>query len=395
MTSLTSAVVWAAEISPERLTEVCGEQPGAACRWVLEKTDVKALAIVADVFMRRMLIVVLIWLIAIALNRATRLLIKRVGKSIEGAARSGGIEKMRDRTPSMLLNTGAVGMRSAARANTTTQVLRSVSSFVIYSMATLYSMSALGLQVGPLVAGAGIAGVALGFGAQSMVRDFLGGIFLLIEDQFGVGDVIDVASTVNGSPGTVGTVEAVTLRVTSVRDVYGTIWHIPNGQIRRVGNTSQGWARALLDISVPYGVDLEEASETIRQVAAEVCHSREFGPEILGEPEVWGVQDLGPDAVVIRLVIKTRPGEQWRIMRALRSRLHNALHEAGVGHPFAQHTVWLRDATLPSPDETSAELTTPESTPPEPTRPIKWPPTGEWTPTGEWAPTGEWTPTGE
>jgi small conductance mechanosensitive channel len=249
---------------------------------------------------------------------------------------------MRERTTNLLIETGADGIRSADRAKTTTLVLRSVASVIIYSLAILYSLAVLGAQVGPLIAGAGIVGVALGFGAQSMVRDFLGGVFLLIEDQFGVGDQIDVASTVDGSPGVSGSVEAVTLRTTSIRDVKGTIWHIPNGEIRRVGNMSQGWARALLDLPVPYDSDLDHVIEVIQSVADEVCHSSQFGPEILGEPDIWGVEDLGADAVVVRLVIKTRPGEQWAIMRALRVRVLEAFTEAGIGRPFAQRTVWLR-----------------------------------------------------
>ena len=330
------------EVSPARLQQVCGSNPSAACRWMLEHTNNRLLASAANVVSERLVPVIIIWVVAFVANRVIRLVLKRVGRRIEGAADSGRWERMRAKTPDLLLNTGSVGVRSAARAKTTTAVLRSVSSVVVYGLAVLYSTAALGLKVGPLVAGAGIVGVALGFGAQSMVRDFLGGIFLLVEDQFGVGDSIDVGGNVDGAPGISGTVEGVTLRTTSIRDVYGTIWHVPNGEIRRVGNKSQGWARALLDVSVPYGTDIDDATELIRTVAYEVCHSPEFGPEILGEPEVWGVEDLSPDAVVIRLVIKTRPGEQWPIMRALRVRVHDALEESGIGHPGARHTVWIR-----------------------------------------------------
>ena len=331
-----------ADVTAERLHQICGSDPGTACRWVLERTDNRWLAHVADNVIGPFVQIIIIWVVAVLLNRVVRLAIKRIGRHIEGAAFSSRIQKMRARTPNMLLETGTVGIRSAARAKTTTSVLRSITSVVIYSLAVLYSFAALGAQVGPLIAGAGIAGVALGFGAQSMVRDFLGGVFLLIEDQFGVGDQIDVASTVDGSPGVSGSVEAVTLRTTSIRDVKGTIWHVPNGEIRRVGNMSQGWARALLDLPVPYGSDIERVIEVITSVADTVCHSSQFGPEILGEPEIWGVEDLGPDAVVVRLVIKTRPGEQWAIMRALRIRILEAFTEAGIGRPFAQRTVWLR-----------------------------------------------------
>ncbi len=341
-------MIWAAPLStvlagvtPERLHQVCSDDPGTACRLMLDWTDNRWLAHMADNVVGPIIQIIVIWAVAIVVNRVIRLVIKRIGRHIEGAAESGRFEKMRARAPRMFVETGSVGIRSAARAKTTTAVLRSITTFVVYAIAALYSLSMVGLDLGPLIAGAGIAGVALGFGAQSMVRDFLGGMFMLIEDQFGVGDVIDVASTVDGADGVVGTVEQVTLRTTSVRDVNGTIWHVPNGEVRRVGNMSQGWARALLDVPVPYGTDLAEAEAIIASVAHEVTHAPANWPEVLAEPEVWGVQELGPDAVVIRLVIKTRPGEQWAIARALRAELHDAFVDAGIERPFAQRELWL------------------------------------------------------
>ena len=143
-------------------------------------------------------------------------------------------------------------MRSAARAATIGQVLRSLSSAVIYTFAAMYVLAELGLQLGPLIAGAGVAGVALGIGAQSLVRDFLSGMFMLIEDQYGVGDVIDVGVAS-------GTVEAVTLRTTRLRDLNGTVWHVPNGTIARIGNQSQQWGRAVVDTLVATGT-LEASS---------------------------------------------------------------------------------------------------------------------------------------
>lgn len=331
-----------ADVSAERMQQVCGTTPSDVCEWVLNQTDSRLLAKLADNVVEPFLSVVLIWVIALVVNRVARLVIKRIGRRLEGAAHSGSIDRLRGKTPEMLLNTGRVSMRSAARAQTTTGVLRSLSSLVIYSIAVLYSLEAVGVRVGPLIAGAGILGIALGFGTQSMVRDFIGGAFMLIEDQFGVGDVVEVAAVVDGSPGVVGVVEHVTMRTTDVRDERGTIWHIPNGEIRRVGNMSQGWARALLDVAVPYGTDLAEACELIEGVANEVVHSTRFKPEILSEPEIWGVQELGASAVSIRLVIKTRPGEQWPIMRELRKRLHERFTEVGLSMPFPQQTVWLR-----------------------------------------------------
>lgn len=332
----------ASSVSPERLADVCGDDPSGACRTVLNWTDNRFLAHLADNVVEPAFQILIIWIIAVAVNRIIRYFIKRIGRHIEGAAESGRFARLKARTPNVLLETGSVSIRAAARAKTTTTVLRSGSSGVVYSVALLYSFDVLGLRLGPLFAGAGIAGVALGFGAQSMVKDFLGGMFMLIEDQFGVGDVIDVSDAVGGAKGVMGTVEAVTLRITSVRDANGTIWHIPNGEIRRIGNMSQGWARALLDVPVPYGADLDVAVDLIRDVATRVTERPEFRSEVLAPPDVWGVEDLGPQAVMIRLVIKTRPGEQWPIARALRAEIHDAFSAAGMAIPYGHQSVWLR-----------------------------------------------------
>ena len=191
----------------------------------------------------------------------------------------------------------------------------------------------IGVELGPLIAGAGILGVALGFGSQSLVRDFLSGIFILVEDQFGVGDIVNLDGQ------TSGVVEAVSLRTTRLRAVDGTVWHVPNGEIRRVGNMSQHWSRALLDVQVAYATDLARAQELIGDVARELWRE---DPHILEEPEVWGVEDLGPNGIVIRLVVKTTPSEQWRVSRLLRERLKTAFDEAGIEIPFPQQTIWHR-----------------------------------------------------
>jgi small conductance mechanosensitive channel len=193
------------------------------------------------------------------------------------------------------------------------------------------------VSIGPLIAGAGIAGIAIGFGAQALVRDYLTGIFMLTEDQYGVGDVVDVGEAS-------GVVERVTLRLTILRDLEGTVWYVPNGEIRRVGNKSYQWARALLDIGVAYDEDVTKASQVIKQVADDLWTERCPQTTIIEEPEVWGVEDLGADAVVIRLAVKTSPGQQWAVSRELRARIKHALDDAGIVIPFPQQTVWLHDA---------------------------------------------------
>ncbi|MBS1846830.1 MAG: mechanosensitive ion channel family protein [Actinobacteria bacterium] len=339
-------------VDPQRLGEVCGVHPTTACRLGLEWTDNAFLAHAAQHVIAPALRIVVIWMIAVIVNRVVRRLIRRVGRHLEGAAESDRFARFKAKAPSVLVETGSVSIRAAARAKTTTAVLRSVSSVVVYSIAAIYSLSVIGIRLGPLAAGAGIIGVALGFGAQTMVKDFLAGMFMLTEDQFGVGDVIDVSGSVDGSVGVRGTVEAVTLRITSVRDVNGTIWHIPNGDIRRVGNMSQGWARSLLDVVVPFGTDLDRAEAIIAEVAQRVTTAPEYRSEVLAPPEIRGVEAMDPTSVTIRVVVKTRPGEQWPITRALRAGLHDAFVEAGIKPPSTRHEIMVRP--VPESDPPSA-----------------------------------------
>jgi small conductance mechanosensitive channel len=225
--------------------------------------------------------------------------------------------------------------RLKQRAGALGAVLRSVASITIYTVAIIMVLGEFDISLGPLLAGAGIAGVALGFGAQSLVRDFLSGIFILVEDQYGVGDIVDLGEAT-------GTVEEVTLRVTRVRDVQGTLWHVPNGEIRRVGNQSQLWARVILDVEVAFDTDLSEATAVVKAVADALWREGSEGAPILEEPEIWGVERFGPDAIVLRLAAKTEPGSQWALARELRVRIKRAFDEHGIEIPFPQRTVWLR-----------------------------------------------------
>jgi len=250
---------------------------------------------------------------------------------------SGGIRERlgaaRTHAPSALLDTGELTPRSTQRVEALATVLRSVASFVIWLTAAFMVLGQLGIELGPLLAGAGIVGVAIGFGSQSLVKDFLAGIFILVEDQFGVGDTVDLGEAV-------GIVEVVSLRTTRLRSVDGTVWHVPNGEIRRVGNKSQHWSRALLDIQVAYDTNIEAARETIKTAADEVWHEQ---PEtILEEPELWGVENLGAHGIDIRLVVKTQPSKQWEVSRLIRERIKLAFDETGIEIPFPQQTVWMK-----------------------------------------------------
>ena len=166
-------------------------------------------------------------------------------------------------------------------------------------------------------------GVALGFGAQNLVRDYLAGILMLVEDHYGVGDTINLKDAT-------GTVEAMTLLTTRLRDVNGVVWHVRNGTIESVGNESQGWSRAVIDYPVPYAEDLGRIRALMEQAAASLYRERGWRKLMLEEPEVWGAQELSGREVTMRIVAKTAPMRQWEVARELRARVKAALDAAGV-----------------------------------------------------------------
>jgi moderate conductance mechanosensitive channel len=218
---------------------------------------------------------------------------------------------------------GLVSERRRQRAETVGSLLRSVTSLVVGVLALMLVLGEVGFQLGPFIAGAGIVGVALGFGAQNLVKDFLSGIFMILEDQYGVGDVVDLGSAS-------GTVEAVGLRVTRVRDGNGTLWYARNGEVLRVGNHSQGFAQVTVDLPVPYGSDVDAAVDAMQLAADELLAEDEFADAVIEEPKVLGVEQIEVDKVVLRLTVKVRPAEQWRVARALRQRIADGLDRNGL-----------------------------------------------------------------
>lgn len=337
--------------TPAELLDACGTHPSKVCRFTLERTGSVGWAEFVDWLVSKPLRILLIFVVAYVLNRFVRHAINRFAARVSGSVEGGRLRRVVDRAPSVLLPTGEVNLRAAARARTLTTVLKSVSSVVIYTFAVIYALGALGVNLGPLIAGAGIVGIAIGFGAQSLVRDFLSGIFILVEDQYGVGDVIDVG-------GTSGTVEEVSLRTTRLRDVNGTVWHVPNGEVRKVGNKSQQWARAVLDLSLPINVDVDAAEALIRRVAQDVCDDPEVRPHVLEDPEVWGVEAITLDGITERLVVKTTPGGQFAVMRTLRIRLIKAFEEAGIDLSGGDGTMYVRrDVAQDQADEAAAKAT--------------------------------------
>jgi len=227
-------------------------------------------------------------------------------------------------------------LRREQRADALGTLAESVARVLIWGFAILTALGTVGVNLAPLIAGAGVLGVAIGFGAQDIVKDFLSGVIMLVEDQYGVGDIIDsgVAS---------GVVEEVSLRTTRIRDVNGTVWHIPNGSISRVGNMTQGWSRMLLDIEVAYETDIDHAFAVIEQLLRTFEQREDVAERLLGEPmEIWGVNDLGDSGVAIRVVARAVPGQQWALARLLRLEVKREFDRVGIEIPYPQRTVWHR-----------------------------------------------------
>jgi small conductance mechanosensitive channel len=288
---------------------------------------------VADFLLGAPLRILAIVIIAWFVNRIARRGVKSTLRTLSSGAVQERVGSLRAAAPAALLQTQEHSLRSEQRIDALTSVLRSLVTFVIYTVAVFMILGEIGINLGPLIAGAGIIGVALGFGSQSLVKDFLSGVFILVEDQFGVGDIVDLDGQ------TSGTVDAVSLRTTRLRSVDGTLWHVPNGEIRRVGNKSQHWSRALIDIEVAYDTDLDHAEAVIARVADEIATG---DADVIEQPEVWGVEQLGANGIVIRLVVKTRPSEQFRVSRELRRKIKAVFEEEGIEIPFPQQTVWHR-----------------------------------------------------
>jgi len=214
--------------------------------------------------------------------------------------------------------------RAAQRITTIGGVVASLVRIAVWVLAAIYVFDLLGFNLGPLLAGASIIGIALGFGAQTLVRDFLSGFFILVEDQYGVGDVVTVTEKVSG------TIEEVNLRVTRLRGVDGTVWYVPNGEIRTVGNAAKDWARALVDIVLPYASDSATALGAIAEEAQAFAEDPAWTDIVLEPPEVWGVETVAADGVTVRVAAKTVPTRNHAVARALRGRIAERLRRDGI-----------------------------------------------------------------
>lgn len=294
------------------------DETGWACGPVWDATGNETLARVIGWLSQKPLQIAAILALGYLANRVVRSLIARTGRRMaDSADRLGGY------VPNGL-RTREVDGRAVARAATMSTIARSMATAVVAVVAAGWILAVLGVSLAAILASAGVVGVALGFGAQNMVRDVLAGWFILVEDRYGVGDVIDAG------PPAVGTVERVTLRSTRLRDINGTVWHVANGEIARVGNKSQSWSRAVVDVAVAPDADLERARAILGDVGNELHADPDWSQLVTSPPNVLGVQRIDPIGITLRVVIDTAPGEQFPVEREYRLRVLRAFEAAGV-----------------------------------------------------------------
>lgn len=276
--------------------------------------------------------------VAAAVLAVLRAVIRRTVRSVVE-----GTSQMRNQARRLLLRSGIDApvddpltvARRVQRAETMGSVLRSSAALVVGIVAVTVLANIWSWDLGPLLASAGVAGVALGFGAQTLVKDFISGLFMLIEDQYGVGDVVDLGEAT-------GTVEAIGLRVTQIRDLQGTLWYVRNGEVLRVGNLTQGWSRAFVEVLVTPDQDVEAAADLLRAATGSLADDDDVAPLLLDEPAVTAYEGLSAEAVRLRATIKTVPGKQWEVQRVLRRLIRDAFTRAGMPLALPHREVHLQ-----------------------------------------------------
>jgi small conductance mechanosensitive channel len=218
---------------------------------------------------------------------------------------------------------------------TLTHILRWVANVVIIVVALLMLLSAFNINIAPLLAGAGVAGLAVSLGAQTLIQDLIGGFLILVENQYTVGDVIQVGDVSGG-------VERLTLRATYLRDISGRLHIVPNGEVRVVSNLTKEWSRALVDVGVAYEENLERVLHVLEATAEEFAHDPAFEPQLLEPPQVMGPISLGDWAITVRVMVKTQPGKQWGVARELQKRILTVCEQEDITLPYPRQEVWVR-----------------------------------------------------
>jgi small conductance mechanosensitive channel len=315
--------------SPMPLGEAqfCAPTDGSWCPVVYRMTGIGWLAEFGSSLIDGALKTVLILAVAIVIRLVAHRAIARVAKGVGEGRAPALLRPLRERAGHRLLGSASTLIeRRRQRAATIGSLLRSVASFVIYGTAFVLVLGEFGVNLTPIIASAGVLGVAVGFGAQNLIKDFLSGMFMMLEDQYGVGDVVDFGPAS-------GTVETIGLRVSTVRDIEGTLWYVRNGEITRVGNYSQHFSIALVDVPVGHGADLHLATEVAARAARAALAEPPLADELLGEVQVLGVQSVNAEGLTLRVTVTTRPGHQVTVRRALSEAVATAFTEAGIPPP--------------------------------------------------------------
>ncbi len=252
--------------------------------------------------------------------------IRKVVKSMVSRSRSPRPSDLRSLDSTSELTAVVMTQRTEQRAQAIGALLRSISIVTIWTVAVMTMLTTVGINLAPLLASAGVIGVILGFGAQQLVTDYLAGVSMIFEDQLGVGDVVNVGTVT-------GTVEDVALRCTRIRDFDGTVWYIRNGQMAFVANQSKGWTIARVDFPLSYDADLEQVRAIIDAEGLRMSTDPQFDRILLDAPSYAGVEIVRGDAVIIRIIAKTAPEQQFIATRVLRQAMKRALDEAGIKMP--------------------------------------------------------------
>jgi moderate conductance mechanosensitive channel len=307
-------------IAPE--APACAAEAGSWCARLWSWTHVDFLADSADALIGGGLRILLI--VAVALF--VRWLLHRAIHRVVDGASNGRVSRMLGRAPRRLRPSAQMSARREQRAKTIGSVLRSIVSAVVLLVASVMVLAEFGVNLAPILASAGIVGVAVGFGAQNLVKDFLSGMFMLLEDQYGVGDIVDTGEAS-------GVVEAVGLRITTLRDHQGTVWYVRNGEILRVGNKSQGYAVAVVDLPLAHQADMTQASELAGRIAAARVQETDIAEDVLEAPEVLGIEKVTAEGVTLRVTVKVMPGKQFGVQRALNAAITDAFDEEHLPRP--------------------------------------------------------------
>jgi small conductance mechanosensitive channel len=312
----------------------CASDPGSLCQWVWDNTGADFLARNSDQVASSTLHIAAIVLIAVVVRFLAYRAINRLTRLSTEDGTSAALRPLRAGARFALAG-GLAADRRAQRTQAVGSLLKSVTSFAVICIAVVLILAELGFDVAPILTSAGIAGVALAFGAQNLVRDFLAGIFMTLEDQYGVGDTVDLGSAS-------GTVVAVSLRTTTLRAGDGTIWHVRNGEVLRVGNSSQGQAVVTIPITVPYDSDTDRAATIALEQATAVAQTPQFESSVLVEPTLLGITDVAPGTVTLGLQATVVTGDKDAYIRAVRSAIRRSFEQARKDDPTADFRPPLR-----------------------------------------------------